>query len=411
MRTLLSMALALALVGRCAADEGLPLDYTPSQPSPLAAEATSGDVQYLPRFWAEVDFLMVWAKSAPIPNLITTGPVGVVGPNGFPGTIGPASTAVLIGGENIAFNPGVGFRATLGSWIDDGSCYGVEGTYFRVEERGESRSVSSTGLPGSQPLSVPFFNAALQQESSIGVAFARDNNPFAGSAGLSVSSRVQGAEANVVCKIYERPRSRLDALVGFRWVGLDENLTLETRSNVVGQDGIFRTTDAFRCSNDFYGAQVGLREQVYFGRLYFRATGKVALGSVHQLTRAEGSLVTGEFVGLNGVPQRFAGGYLVLPSNTGRFATDRFAWAPEATLGAGVHLCSWLRLSVSATVLYLSTVARPGDQIDRVINPTQGPAFTGDPNSVLQGPARPSYQGRSNEYFMQGFNVGAEVRF
>src|SRR5262249_4847618 len=118
-----------------------------------------------------------------------------------------------------------------------------------------------------------------------------------------------------------------------------------------------------------------------------------------------------EFPTSGGTLQRARGGYFVLPTNSGHFATDRFGFSPEATVGAGAQICDWMRVSVNYTFLYLSTVARPGDQLDRVINPTQGRAYTGDPNSVLVGPPRPMYQGRSNEYWMMGLSIGAEVRF
>lgn len=422
MRITLSITLGccLALAGAARADEVVSLApplVASSMPesSALTDAHVSGGGHGLPRFWAEADYLLVSAKAAPTPPLLTSGSSAVLGPNGFPGTLGGVGTTTVLGGSNLAFNPASGLRLTAGAWLNDDACYGLESSYFRVQERTELRSASSPGTPGSAPLAVPYFNAALQQESSVAIAFDQAVNPIAGGALLSVTTRIQGFELNGSCRLYEGSTpylgARLDLLFGYRWIGLDENLYFDTASNVVGQANTFRTSDSFLCSNDFHGAQIGLREQVYFRRVYLRGTAKIAFGSMHQLTRADGSLLTGDFPGLAGNPQRFNGGYLVLPSNAGRSATDRFAWVPEATVGGGWHVCEWLRLNVSYTFLYLSTVARPGDQIDRVINPTQGPAYTGDPNAALQGPARPTYQGRSNEYWMQGVSVGAEVRF
>src|SRR5262249_4616185 len=268
-------------------------------------------------------------------------------PGGFPGTLGVGGFPVL-GATNIAFPPASGFRFVLGSWLDCDCRCGVEASYLRIFERSEQRSVSTSGLPGSQPLSIPFFDARIQQENSIAIGLARDVNPLAGGAVLSVASRVQSAELNGLLRVYEGPAARTDLLFGYRWVGLDENLFLDTSSTVVGAGNTFRTTDSFRTSNDFHGLQIGLREQVYFRRLFFKATGLIAAGNVHQLTRIDGSLVTSDFSG-TGALQKFNGGYLALPSNTGRFATDRFGWSPEATVGVGVHVFDWLRLSVSYT--------------------------------------------------------------
>jgi hypothetical protein len=414
MKTSLSIALggclALALAGAARAGEIVSLDPTAvHDESPVVVDSSTGSASYVPRFWAEADYLLIFTKSTPVPTLVTTGPADALGPSGFPGVAGLGATTVL-GNQNVGFNPQSGFRAVLGAWLDCDCRCGVETAYLRTAERSSQRMVSSSGVPGSVPLSIPFFDASLGQENSIGIAGARDVNSLAGGAQVSVTTRVQSAELNGLRRIYEGPAARTDLLFGYRWVGLDENLFFDTSSTVLGAGNTFRTSDSFRSSNDFHGLQVGLREQVYFGRLFFRATGLIAAGNVHQLTRMDGSLVTNDFSG-TGALQRFNGGYLVLPSNTGHFATDRFAFSPEATVGVGLHLRDWLRVSVSYTFLYLSTVERPGEQVDRVINPTQGPAFTGDPNSGLNGAARPAYQGRSTDYLMMGASIGAEIRF
>src|SRR5262245_43904466 len=222
----LGACLALALAGAGRAGE-----VVSDHPSPLDGLVTDapveGGTRYLPRFWAEVDYLMVWAKSAPIPPLVTSGPVDALGPNGFPGTLGSGG-GVVLGGQNIAFNPASGLRFVLGSWLGNDCCFGVEASYFTVLERSEQRSVSAPGLPGTAPLSVPYFNALLQQESSVGIALPRDFNPIAGNAQLSITTRVQSFEANALCRIYEGPRARLDAIFGYRWIGLDENLFFDT---------------------------------------------------------------------------------------------------------------------------------------------------------------------------------------
>jgi hypothetical protein len=426
MRTSQSIALgaclALALVGMpdlVRGGEVVTLDLPPIadahvDDAPILDHAGPAEC-ILPRFWAEADYLMIWSKAAPVPPLVTTGPIDVLGPSGFPGALGPPTTRVLIGNENVVFPPASGLRLTLGAWIDDDGHYGVESTYFRVLERGQQRGVSAPGLPGTAPLSIPFFDANLLQENSIGIAFARASSPIAGAAQLNMTSRLEGAEINGLCRLYEGVTpylgARLDLLYGFRWISLRENLFFDTRSNVVGLADVFQTQDNFRSSNDFYGAQLGLREQVYHGRFFLRLTGKVAMGSMHEVTRIDGSLLTNDFPSLAGMTRAFNGGYFALPTNSGRFATDRFAFAPEASVGAGVQVNDWLRLSVSYVFLYLTSVVRPGDQIDRVINPTQGPAFTGNPNSALMGPARPADTGKSDGYWMQGLSVGAEVRF
>src|SRR5258708_592808 len=120
MKTSLSIALggclALALAGAGRAGEIVTIDPMPTHAGPPAVVASPSDsASYVPRFWAEADYLLVWTKSTPIPTLVSTGPADALGPSGFPGTFGLGGTTVL-GGQSVGFNPQSGFRAVLGAW-------------------------------------------------------------------------------------------------------------------------------------------------------------------------------------------------------------------------------------------------------------------------------------------------------
>jgi hypothetical protein len=54
-------------------------------------------------------------------------------------------------------------------------------------------------------------------------------------------------------------------------------------------------------------------------------------------------------------------------------------------------------------------VVRPGDQIDRVVNPTQLPLSAAA--SQLIGPARPVPVLRDTDFWAQGINFGVEFRY
>ena len=116
------------------------------------------------------------------------------------------------------------------------------------------------------------------------------------------------------------------------------------------------------------------------------ATGKVALGDMQQQTRINGVLASNDFNGLGPV-QTFPGGYFALPTNSGTYTRDRFAVVPEANLSVGYQVNRVISVFAGYSFLYLSNVARPGEQIDRVINPSQGTAFTGTVPAPLVGPA------------------------
>jgi hypothetical protein len=63
------------------------------------------------------------------------------------------------------------------------------------------------------------------------------------------------------------------------------------------------------------------------------------------------------------------------------------------------------------TFLYANKVARPGNQIDRTINPTQTVSWVGDKSLDPQGPSSPSFDFVSSSFRAQGVNVGVSVRF
>lgn len=365
-----------------------------------------------PRLWGSAGYVLMWISGAPLPPLVTTGPLGVVGPGDRPGTLGLPGTQVLIGGEDLGFGPHSGGQFTVGSWLVNG--LGVEGSFFFLGERSSGRSLAAPGTVGSAPLSIPYFNAALGQESSTGISLPAPQPagvfPFQGGAALNVASKLWGAELNAVQPL----AGRWQLLAGLRYLAFDEDLRLDTFStSLTPPFDIFRTFDRFRCSNDFYGGQLGLRGRWEGCRCYLEGAAKVALGVIHQATTIDGALATNDFNPVFGVgpPATFAGGYLTLPTNIGRFNEDRFAVLPELSIRSGCRLTERLSASIGYSVLYLSCVARPGDQIDHVINPTQGVAYTGDPSQALSGPARPVFLDRRSDLWVQGLSFAFELRY
>jgi hypothetical protein len=74
-----------------------------------------------------------------------------------------------------------------------------------------------------------------------------------------------------------------------------------------------------------------------------------------------------------------------------------------------VELTANVRARVGYTFLYVSSVVRPGDQIDRAINPHQVPI---DQDFGLPGgPNRPAPELRATQFWAQGINFGLEFTF
>lgn len=91
--------------------------------------------------------------------------------------------------------------------------------------------------------------------------------------------------------------------------------------------------------------------------------------------------------------------------NIGTYTRTRLAVIPELNTNLHFQLTPIWRLNVGYSLLYLSNVARPGNQIDPIVDPNRFPP-AGVP--VSQHPIF-TYSERS--VWMQGINLGLEARF
>ncbi|HLJ10801.1 MAG TPA: BBP7 family outer membrane beta-barrel protein, partial [Planctomycetaceae bacterium] len=172
----------------------------------------------------------------------------------------------------------------------------------------------------------------------------------------------------------------------------------------------FHTFDQFDATNNFYGGQLGARAAFDNGRLYVNATGKVALGATVETVGIHGGTLTNA-LSSSGTLVAYPGAYFSQPTNIGTQSRSQFAVVPEVDLNFGVRVSPWASFIVGYSFLYVSSVARPGDQLDRVINPTQAPAITGIAPGSLVGMARPMQVMRDTDFWVQGLNFGLELRY
>ena len=120
------------------------------------------------------------------------------------------------------------------------------------------------------------------------------------------------------------------------------------------------------------GAEAGLQ----FGPLMIDLRCKIALGQMHQAADVDGAT---DVLNPDGSMTFFRGGGLyALRSNIGRHQRNELAFIPEVGLNAGIQLTRHLKLFVGYSFLWISTVARAGEQIDPVINVSQFPIRSGD---------------------------------
>jgi hypothetical protein len=424
------------VIGTLLTSAGLALGQAaiPSATSPTpAAEHSSPAITHAPvcddlccpqpcgeRIYGSVDYLLWWVKDGPQSTpLVTTGPSNVL----FSGALDIPGTQVLFGGNGLDYGQFSGGRLLVGMWLDNDSSLGVEAGGFLLEER--SVGFTLAGDANGQPFfGRPFINALTGNQN---VYFVSQNfsDPalsarMTGAIDIASSSQLWGWETNGVVALGRADGLRVDALAGFRSVGLSEDLRVQEEiRNLVPGGGVFflgsnvdpsasvANFSRFKTTNRFYGPQIGGRLDWQGGGFSLGVVGKLGLGVSHQEVTIDGGSVL-----LNSARQPLAaavGGVNALSSNIGQQSHNAFAVVPEVGVNVGVQLAPQLRAWVGYTFLYISDVARPGEQLDPVLNPGLVPtdATFGTPG----GPALPAPLFNTTDFWAQGINFGMEFRY
>jgi Putative beta barrel porin-7 (BBP7) len=352
-------------------------------------------------FWVEADYLLWAIKDSPLPPLVTTSPAGT--PRAQAGVIGAPGTAVLFGGNELDNEARSGLRLDTGFWFDKNQCLGIEAGYFFLGQR----SVDfDAGSPGSPILARPFFDVNSGVENSELIAYP---GVLAGSIAVRATSQLWGTELDLRGNWLRGCCWRIDWLAGFRYLALDEGLSLSENLMIPtgpqAGTGIF-VNDSFGTHNSFAGGQLGLEAELRQGRWSLTLLGKVALGDMQETVNIAGSTA----FAVPGLPLNVQpGGLLAQPTNIGHYDRDRFAVVPEAGIKIGYQISKRWRAFVGYSFLYASDVVRPGNQIDRAINVTQLPSVLGP--GTLVGAARPAFTFQSTDFWAQGINIGLEFRW
>jgi hypothetical protein len=363
------------------------------------------------RFYASAEYLLWWTRSAPTPVLLTVGPAGTDGILGQPGVV------PLFGGTPIDDGARGGARFNFGWWF--GCCHdaGIDASFFFLGDRGTDFAVRD---PGTFVLARPFFapNSTTTPGIPIPGNFAEvigDPGNSTGGAIIHTDSFLWGAELNYREKCLGNCGWRLDWLAGYRFLDLTEDLRITesfsglpnaVQPMIRGVNGIIQ--DNFRTSNQFHGGQIGAIVERSMGRLVFDLRTKLALGVTFESADIDGGL---RQFGPNFVQPTVPGGLLALNSNIGHFSKETFAVVPEVTFNIGYNVTDRLRFFVGYNFLYWSSVVRPGDQIDPVLDLRRIPLFS-DPRFQTVGAIRPisgvhpAATLKDTDFWAQGINFG-----
>lgn len=331
-------------------------DYVP--PAPKTPETC----RPLGRWWVNPSLELAWLSTRPAP-----GSVRLRVRDGTGGTIpGP----VLPGCELTDNTFQGGFGLSVGRFIGDAHTSAVEGSFFTAGGGGRTFDAFSPGMV----VSFPHGTSNSTPEILI---LPPGFDSFVGVFPATFSTWFTGADANYRHNLYCSANARLDALAGYRFAYLRDEVFLGSFPNG-GSDAFLRNRAAV--SNTFHGGQIGLAGEVRANRWYLSGAAKVAFGGVTGNTTA-----TGLFAGAEG---RTADGFVRLAALTASHHTD-FAVLPTVSVNAGRQVREHLRVFVGYSFQYLSRVTRLGDVLD--------PDATGT--------------AATTDFWVSSLNLGLELRY
>jgi hypothetical protein len=333
------------------------------------------------------EYLAWWTKSADLPPLVSTGVIGEPG------------TEILYGGSDGNSSVHSGVRLGLTYWLTPCHEMAFDVNYTFLANNATTFDRDSTQTPN---LARPFFNVATRVMAQDAWILANSTAGQTGEIHVNNSLEMQCLEAVVRRSVIQQCDRNLDFVFGYRYGRLVEDLTINDSTIRLGST--VQKTDVFDARNEFNGLELGFISTTRHCRWSLELLAKLAMGNTRSRMDVSGrTRVTdsqGGSVNLNG-------GLLALPTNSIPVERNSFSTMPELGVTLGYDLTCNLKARVGYSVVYWSSVMRPGDQIDTNINGTQVP-----PTSTgLQGMASPESRAVGSDFWAQGLNVGLDYRY
>lgn len=357
------------------------------------------------RLWVRAELLLMWTNGFDTPSLLTTSAPGTPASN--LGVLGVPTTNSLFGQQTIGDDLRLGGRINAGYWLDSCRRIGLMGDFFAL---GNGDTRFSTTLPNDTQLARPFFNTDTGMQDS---QILNLDGLAAGTANFDFDSQIFSAgpalRFNLCC--CGNPcdscacQHRTDAILGYRYFGLREDLTATEVLMPTGPFDVpgtlFELNDRIDVENEFHGVEFGLNRMGQRSRWFYEVQATVALGQVTRRTS------------LNGSSRRFVpdlldstvpGGFLVPPQNIGTFVDRDFAALPQVRANFGYCLNNGWRAYAGYNFAYLSRVSRIGDVLD--------PTFAGSELATGASAAANSVRRTSDRgLFLHGVTLGIGRNF
>jgi hypothetical protein len=345
------------------ADPSLGAGLFPRIRNAIAGGPTAG------RLNVTTDYLLWYIRGQSAPPLVTTS-----SPQ-FNGIIGQGDTRVLYGNGQLNNPLMSGGRFWANYWFPC-SQWGLDGGVWFL---GQTQTNWATDSSQNPLIARPFINVNAGQNFSELTAFP---GVASGSINVNTQASAWGAEANLRRAIIGNASSRLDGLIGFKYMNLTEQLAITENFQrlpgappAIGVPGAVSGTvvDQFNTTNNFYGVNLGLSGEVRRGRWFANGRATVGLGQVYQHADINGYQ---QINFANGTTQRTAGGLLALPNaNIGSYNETHFGVMPEVGLTIGYYITQNLRFGIGYNFMYLNSVIRPANLIDPGLDVTKVPNF------------------------------------
>ncbi|MFL5330602.1 MAG: BBP7 family outer membrane beta-barrel protein [Gemmataceae bacterium] len=374
------------------------------------------------RWYITGEYLYWWLRDGGLPVLVTTGPTTDPVPGVLDPVLGP-NTRVLFGNDNLDTQGRSGVRVEAGRWFGPCQSWAIEGGVFFLGQRASSFHAEGNGQPGSTVIARPFFEANRRLEN---VEYVNFPGVLRGAIDIRSTSDFYGANLDWRRHLWCGQCSglRIDGQVGFRYLHLDEDLTIDENSTFVSPGFVTNTgtpipvgatsavQDRFSTNNDFYGGMFGLVTDWNRGRWNLQLTTRVSVGTTHERVEVAG----GQQIQPPALapPGNFAGGLLARPTNVGVFQADKFAVVPEVGFNVGYQINPHWKIFAGYNFLYWSNMVRVGDQIDRTVN-LNGIPFALQPGQrdnlgriIPAGDARPAPVLKETDFWAQGISAGLQ---
>jgi hypothetical protein len=321
-------------------------------------------------------------------------------------------TRPLFGNQKLGSDdPRSGLR--LRAAVNAAEGYGLEIGGFLLERAVTDFRVNPAANFVGTLLARPFTDATVGGE---GLSVVNFGTGQVGSFRVNQNTSLFGGEALLTANPQSGPIECY--FVGYRYLSLRERLTISDRTTSqlgglvffngapLAEDDTRTRLDRFSTRNDFHGAQVGARAVARSGRFDVGVRGSVALGVTQQVVDVYGVTT---LIPAIGSPQSLQGGLLAARSNIGTQTKAAFAVVPEVDVSFGFQAASWARLAFGYNFLFCSSVVRPGEQIDTVVDQAQIPSAAAF-NAAAPAEA-PRALFRQNNFWAQGLNLSVTLSY